>query len=91
MRAGHWGDLAIPPGHIPDQVVLDWLTRSPVTLAQHEATKREIAAGWQLKPGVEVVGPPHLIRAMQDMKPLPWKWIGFGALVALMAWWTLSA
>lgn len=41
--------------------------------------------------GVEVVGPPGLIRAMQEIKPLPWKWIGFGALVAALALWSWLA
>ncbi len=85
MRTGGWGDRERSrPVYIP-------VNTRVVTLAEHEAMKREIAAGWRLQNGVDVVGNPHLIRAMQDIKPLPWKWIGFGALVALMAWWTLSA
>lgn len=81
MRASVWEEANAP----------FLVMRPPVTLAQFEATKREIAAGWRLQNGVEVVGNPHLIRAMQDIKPLPWKCIGFGLLVALMAWWALSA
>lgn len=81
MRASTWGDRNAPFIVIPP----------PVTLAQFEASKREIAAGWRMSNGVEVVGPPGLIRAMQEIKPLPWKWIGFGALVAALALWSWLA
>ncbi|KLQ32562.1 hypothetical protein ABR33_06105 [Enterobacter bugandensis] len=40
MRASTWGDRNAPFIVIPP----------PVTLAQFEASKREIAAGWRLQP-----------------------------------------
>lgn len=40
MRASDWGD----------RNATFFVMRPPVTLAQHEATKREIAAGWVEKP-----------------------------------------
>lgn len=40
MRASDWGDRITP----------FLVIRPPVTLAQHEATKREIAAGWRVVP-----------------------------------------
>lgn len=45
MRASGWGDRNAP----------FFVMRPPVTLAQHEATKREIAAGWRV---VTPVPPP---------------------------------
>lgn len=40
MRASDWGDRNAP----------FFVMRPPVTLAQFEATKREIAAGWRAVP-----------------------------------------
>ena len=40
VRASDWGDRNAP----------FFVMRPPVTLAQFEATKREIAAGWVVKP-----------------------------------------
>lgn len=39
VRASDWGDRNVP-----------FFMRPPVTLAQFEATKREIAAGWVVVP-----------------------------------------
>lgn len=105
MTAGTWGDRAFPPGHIPDRVVREWLTRPPVVVRPYDwymAEAREAARAQRAETearerrmttpnGVEVNGPPGLMAALAEVKPLPWKWIGFGALVAVMAYWVLSA
>ncbi|QBZ71616.1 hypothetical protein HOV35_gp51 [Escherichia phage Sortsne] len=93
MTAGTWGDRAFPPGYIPDREVRDWINRPPVDL---DAVKRRLQAEgvfgtMTTSNGVEISGPPGLMAALADVKPLPWKWIGFGALIVAMGWWVLSA
>lgn len=71
----------------------EWLHRPPVDL---EAVKRRLRSEGVLGTlttanGVEVNGPPGLMAALADVKPLPWKWIGFGALVAGLALWSWMA
>ena len=55
-----------------------------------EGAERD-AARYRTPNGVEVSGPPGLMAALAEVKPLPWKWIGFGALVAGLALWSWLA
>lgn len=54
---------------------------------QRERYREQELASMTTPNGVKVQAAPLLVAAMQDVKPLPWKWIAFGALVAVMAIW----
>lgn len=89
MTAGDWGDRQRSrPSYIP----ADWLTRQPVDIdAVKRKLEREGVFGTMVINGIEVSGPPGLMAAIADVKPLPWKQIIFGGLVLGMALWVLLA
>lgn len=81
--------------HRPALVARPWtwyeLEAARINAEQRAEVAERDAARFRTPNGVEVSGPPGLMAALADVKPLPWKWISFGALVAGLALWSWLA
>lgn len=105
MTAGTWGETN-PPEYNPARMMRRWHDHYPAyepprwwyqaeaarLAAEQRADVAERDLARMTTPnGVRVQASPLLMAAMKEVKPLPWKWIAFGALVAGLALWSWLA